>query len=152
MTEITTTDQTPRRAAFGLRRAATLSAIFAFGFLAPVAAGASPASPGETPPAPTGPGDLTAEEPCNPDLGCEPGPDDECSPLLATCDLAPGGDGPDEEECPPFLATCDLAPGGDGPDDPGGEPPDEVEPGADPQDIPTAQVDAPVRATPNYTG
>lgn len=125
MTETKLTNQIPVRPALGLRRTVALSAVVAFGLLAPVAAGASPAAPGETPPAPTVPGDLTNDDPCDPGIDCPPGPDD--------------GD-----DCPPLVASCDFQAGGDGPDEP---------PTEDPGDeLPPAQVDPPVRATPNYTG
>lgn len=129
MTDLNVTDQIPARPGLGLGRTMALSAVVAFGLLAPAAAGATPAAPGETPPAPTVPGDLTDDDPCDPGIDCPPGPDD--------------GD-----DCPPVMASCDFQAGGDGPDEPPVEPPTE-DPGAE---LPPAQVDPPVRATPNYTG
>jgi len=132
----------PVRPVLTLRRAVALTAIAAFGLLAPAAAGAAP---GETPPAPEGPGDLSAEQPCAPD-GCEPDPD-ECAPPLGSCDIAI----PEPDDCPPPAATCDFTAGEPDPDDPGepGEP-GEVDPSTDP--VTPTGVDAPVLATPNFTG
>lgn len=143
MPELTITDQTANRPSFGLRRVAALSAIVAFGLLAPTAAGA------ETPPAPDGGPGGVITAPGQP----------ECDPRLASCDLT---NLEPEPECDPRLASCDLTnpepgdPGDDGepgePGTPGEQPPADIAPSADPQALPTAQVDAPVRATPNYTG
>lgn len=126
MAPTTIHDDTSARPVLGLRRAVALTAIAAFGLLAPAAAGAAP---GETPPAPEGPGGLSAGEP------------EDCDPRLASCDIAIPED--DDDECPPLVATCDLTAGEPDPDDP-------VDPGTDV--LPPASVDAPVRATPNYTG
>lgn len=139
MTETTTIDRTPLGARAALRRVATVGAVAALGLLAPAAAAA-----GGPPP---GPGDLTADPGCEPDLPCDVDPD------------------PDPGECPPFVATCDLAPGGDGPDDPGdpcedaageadaGEAEAECPgPGTGEPGEPAGEVDEPVPATPNFTG
>lgn len=132
MTEHTTFDWTPLSA---LRRVATVGAVAAFGLLAPAAVAAA----GGPPP---GPGDLTADPGCEPDLPCDVDPD------------------PDPDECPPFVASCDLAPGGDGPDEPPVDPcegEDDAQadcPGPGPGDPgePSGEVDEPVLATPNFTG
>lgn len=137
MTDTTLTDQHPRRPVFSFGRMATAGGMLVLGILAPAAAGASPA---DNPPGPSAADDLTIEQPCQPDLNCpqpEPDPpDDDCPPILATCDFTSGGDGPDEPPPPP--------PGGgepgDGSEESTGEP---VEP---------VEVDAPVVATPNFTG
>ena len=129
-------DDTPARPLLALRRAAAVTAIAALGLLAPAAAGAAP---GETPPAPTAPGGFSAGQP-------EP---DDCDPRLGSCDIAiPEAD---PEDCPPPAASCDITTGEPDPEDPGdpGDPGD-VESSADP--LPQAGVDAPVHATPNYTG
>jgi len=124
MTTVSNTGQHPHRTAPGLRRVAAVGTMLILGLLAPTAAGASPAGD----PGPGGPDELGVEQPCLPDL-CPPDP-------------------PEPPECPPFLATCDLAPGGDGPDDP--EPPEP--PTGEPGEPPADGIDAPVVATPNFTG
>jgi hypothetical protein len=117
----------PRR-----RRAAALSAVLAFGLLAPTAAGATGGQPG--------PDDVTSDPGCEPDLPCEDGPEPEpCDPQTEICDFTSGGDGPDdpcESDEPPV--ECEPDPGGGDPE-PGGH-----------QVVP--DVDVPVRATPNFTG
>ena len=131
MTPLTTTEETPDRRLPGLRRVAALSAVVALGLLVPAAAGASPA---DTQP---GPGDLTSDPGCEPDLPCDVDPEDECDPLTEICDFTSGGDGPDdpcESDDPP--AECE----------PGTEEPDTE---VDPQVVP---VDEPVLATPTFTG
>jgi hypothetical protein len=130
MTPTTHQDQTARPV-LTLRRAAALTAIAAFGLLTPAVAGAAP---NETPPTPIGPDDLTTGE---------PGPDDECNPLLASCDITVPE--PDPEDCPPPAATCDLTAGEPDPGDPE-DPDDPADPGS------PSGVDAPVVATPNFTG
>ena len=150
MTDLSTTDQTTdqtigRRRA-GLRRAAALSAVVAFGLLTPTVVGASPVSPTEPPP---GPDDVTSDPGCEPDLPCEVDPEpDECDPLTEICDFTSGGDGPDdpcEAEAPPESCGPGGGPGGDPGEDPGGDP-------GVPQGDPDPEVDVPVRATPNFTG
>ena len=130
MTHLTIADETSTRPTLGLRRAAALTAIVAFGLLVPATAGASPAAP------PPVDGDLSSNPGCEPDLPCDIDPEpDECDPLTEICDFTSGGDGPDdpcEADVPP--AAC--------------EPPEE--PDVDPQVTPN--VDVPVRATPNFTG
>jgi len=130
----TTTDTFPTRPQRGLRRAAALSAVLAFGLLAPTAAGAVAAQPG--------PDDLTSDPGCEPDLPCEGGPEPEpCDPQTEICDFTSGGDGPDdpcEGDDPPD--ECDPGPGGGGDPVPGGG--DQVVP----------DVDVPVRAIPNFPG
>lgn len=126
-------DEHPVRTQRTLRRAVALTAIAAVGLLAPAAAGAMP---GETPPAPQGPGGFSAGEP------------DDCDPRLASCDIAiPEPD----DECPPPSASCDLTTGEPDPEDPvDPEDPGDVEPSGDP--VTPTGVDAPVRATPTFTG
>lgn len=149
MTELTITDHTPEdtsvRRFTGLRRAAAVSAVVAFGLLTPAVVGASPASPSGPPP---GPGDLTSDPGCDPDLPCDVDPDpdpDECDPLTEICNFTSGGNGPDdpcESETPPESCDPGEVPG----EEPGGDP-DVV-----PQGDPHTEVDVPVRATPNFTG
>ena len=127
----TTLHETSARPGRRMRRTVALTAIAAFGLMAPAAAGALP---GETPPAPDGPGGFTAEEP------------DECNPLLASCDITNPTEDP--EDCPPPAATCDLTNPTENPDPEDPDEPDEVEPSGNP----SASVDTPVRATPNFTG
>jgi hypothetical protein len=128
----TTIDPRPARRSPTRRRAAALSAVLAFGLLAPTAAGAAAGQPG--------PDDLTSDPGCEPDLPCEGGPEPEpCDPETEICDFTSGGDGPDdpcESDDPPV--ECEPGPGGGDPE-PGGH---EVVP----------DVDVPVRATPNFTG
>jgi hypothetical protein len=125
-------DDVPARPRRLLRRAVVLTAIAAAGLLAPTAAGALP---GETPPAPQGPGGFSAGEP------------DDCDPRLGSCDIGI----PEPDDCPPPSASCDLTAGDPDPEDPGDpDDPGEIEPSADP--VTPTGVDAPVRATPNFTG
>lgn len=133
MTEHTASERPPLAARLvTLRRAATVGAVAALGLLVPAAAATGAPRPG--------PGDLTTDPGCEPDLPCDVDPDPdpgECPPFVATCDVAPGGDGPDE----PPVEPCD---GGDGTE---ADCPDAGEPGE-----PADEVDQPVPATPNFTG
>lgn len=123
-----------------LRHALLLGAVVATGLLAPATASASVGAD-KPPVGPAAGGDIGIEVPC--DVGLEP-----CGP------------GPDEPECNPLLASCDVKPGGNGPDDPceGDEPPEDCggpggggEPGGG-EPEPGESVDPTVRATPNFTG
>jgi hypothetical protein len=144
MTELTITDEITGRRALGLRHAAALSAVVAFGLLAPAAADASPTVPAEPPP---GPDDVTSNPTCDPGMPCEIDPEPEpCDPATEICDFTSGGDGPDDpcdNENPP--ESCD--PGGG---DPGGDPGEDET--VVPQGTTTVEVDVPVLATPNFTG
>jgi hypothetical protein len=135
MTTTLSSDRNTRSTGLGLRWAAVAGATLALGLLAPAAAAAGPA----VPPQPEGPDDLGIEQPCQPDL-CEPEPPDpECPPFVATCDDLvfnpdPGDPDPDPD-----------------PEDPEGPGPTDPEPTSDSGE-PSPSVDAPVHATPTFTG
>lgn len=139
MTDLTPTEQHPRRLALGVGRLATVGTLAMLGILAPAMAGASPAA---DPPAPEGPTDLAVEQGCEPDCIPPEPPEDDCNPFLGSCDIEVGGNGPDPEPPPPECEDSDSC-------EPT-EPPATGEP--DGGGHPDVQVDAPVRATPTFTG
>lgn len=103
----------------------------------------APATLAGAQPEPGGNGDLTSEEPCQPDWEpCGPSDpceeDDECEPP-APCDDV--GDG---VECPTPPESCD-----DEDECPDPETDQDPDPDPDPQ---TEPVDPPVVARPNFTG
>lgn len=129
MTDLTPTDQqNSARPAFRLGRITAAGALALLGILAPAVAGASPAQPGDGPELEGNPQPCWVTDTCPPPVPCDEDPEKECPPV-DPCEEDPGAEG-----CVP--------------------PPPPPPPGEDEPDEPTVvvEVDAPVLATPTFTG
>jgi hypothetical protein len=131
MTDLTPTDQTSTRRALRLGRMAAAGTLALLGTLAPAVAGASPAQPGDGPDGIQGnPQPCWVTDTCPPPVPCEDDPENECPPV-DPCEEDPSAEGCVPPPPPP------PPPGEDEPDDP---------------HTVVVEVDAPVRATPTFTG
>lgn len=158
---IPTTSTTARRLTSRRLRAGLAGlALTATFFAAPSLAGAESVAPSHpvditnpTPgddPRPEGPGDVITN----------PEPGDECEPQEPACTIGIPDPG-DDDECEPQEPSCTIGipDPGDGPDVPEDTTPEdttpEAQPESDPQgdvEVQPAVVDAPVQATPTFTG
>jgi hypothetical protein len=131
--------RTGRHLRMRLQHVAAAGAVVALGILAPTGAGASTSSTGQPLPGPDG---LAPEQPCDFELGPCPGqPVDPCA-----------GDAPPDECEPVDPCEGDAPPEHCHPADPceGDAPPEHCD--SSTSIVPQVEVDAPVRATPNFTG